>query len=426
MKRLEAIRAIGAAYNKGEHPPEEALSVLRKGVTDPTAVETKAARKAANKAARKAARKAAKEAKAQREARAREVEITYGKSNFEGKGIDLNAGNALRDISITGKPNLYTPPPKKKGKKKTVTLRGFGTEPREPGEPRKNRRTRKVNLAVYDAHRENDAAYQRIRAQQLAGLETGTSRFDSMFKAIINSQRPAIAAAITETEAPVISAPKAPVTSKQQAAAEIIAKEPTPYNEIAYVQALRTMTRADAWKLAKDPEASQAFLTALNNPAPVAVAIVETIAPVEEVAAAPVATPAISPRGTNVKATGTARQVTTTQRDPAEQLEFKRRVWANFAGRCAICGDSSDVNEGAHLESWERNHDNSTDNGVLLSPTFHRMLDRGLMAIHPESLTIHFKEEGVFKSLFEGKEIGSHSVPLNKAHLAKIWEKFTN
>lgn len=159
---------------------------------------------------------------------------------------------------------------------------------------------------------------------------------------------------------------------------------------------------------------------------PVAVAIAETVAPVEEVAAAPVATPAISPRGTNVKATGTARQVTTTQRDPAEQLEFKRRVWANFAGRCAICGDSSDVNEGAHLESWERNHDNSTDNGVLLSPTFHRMLDRGLMAIHPESLTIHFKEEGVFKSLFEGKEIGTHSVPLNKAHLAKIWEKFTN
>lgn len=163
----------------------------------------------------------------------------------------------------------------------------------------------------------------------------------------------------------------------------------------------------------------------MEKPTPVAVAIAETVAPVKEVAAAPVVAPAAAAPRANVKATGSARQVTTTQRDPAEQLEFKRRVWANFGGRCAICGDASDVNEGAHLEPWEANHDNSTDNGVLLSPTFHRMLDRGLMAIHPQSLTIHFKEEGVFKSLFEGQKIGAHSVPLNSDHLAKIWIKFT-
>jgi hypothetical protein len=78
------------------------------------------------------------------------------------------------------------------------------------------------------------------------------------------------------------------------------------------------------------------------------------------------------------------------QRDTAIQAEFRVLVRQNFGGRCAVSGKHlGGVLEAAHIEGadlgcWRRQR-------YLLSPTLHKLFDRHLMGVNPETLTVHFK-----------------------------------
>ncbi|MFX0614067.1 HNH endonuclease signature motif containing protein [Escherichia coli] len=111
-------------------------------------------------------------------------------------------------------------------------------------------------------------------------------------------------------------------------------------------------------------------------------------------------------------------------RTRTNQNDFKERVAANFGYRCAIT-NSGEALEAAHIEPVGTGN-NNTSNGVLLLACLHRLFDAGLMAINPESLTVHFKDDCTYfaKSMLEGKKLNDHSVPLNKSGLLERWLSF--
>lgn len=226
--------------------------------------------------------------------------------------------------------------------------------------------------------------------------------------AIAAAQLPEDFAPAVATSVITVEAPQLKVAANNSKPEEI-----RFFDTEAYKIAIRLMTSGEAWKMAHDPEASAAFM---KSRAPAA-------APETKPAPAKAA-PVTTVKASDFKATGSVQVVEVKQRLADEQADFKRRVRNSFFGRCAISGDTSSVNQGCHLEPFAVNRDNSTSNGILLSPTFHTMLDRGLLGINPETLTIHFAEEGIFKTMFEGKHLQAHTVELNKAALATIWAKF--
>jgi len=111
-------------------------------------------------------------------------------------------------------------------------------------------------------------------------------------------------------------------------------------------------------------------------------------------------------------------------RSRTNQNDFKERVAANFGYRCAIT-NSGEALEAAHIEPVGTGN-NNTSNGVFLLACLHRLFDAGLMAIEPDSLTVHFKADCTYfaKSTLEGKKLNDHSVPLNKSGLLERWLSF--
>ncbi|ROW55568.1 HNH endonuclease, partial [Cronobacter malonaticus] len=81
------------------------------------------------------------------------------------------------------------------------------------------------------------------------------------------------------------------------------------------------------------------------------------------------------------------------------------RVAANFGYRCAITG-SGEALEAAHIEPVGTGN-NNTSNGVLMLACLHRLFDAGMMAINPDTLTVHFRHDCTYfaKSMLEGTEL---------------------
>lgn len=108
------------------------------------------------------------------------------------------------------------------------------------------------------------------------------------------------------------------------------------------------------------------------------------------------------------------------QRDAAIQAEFKAELCYNFGYRCAVSGKHlGGVLDAAHIESAVKG-DYSASNGILLSPTLHRLFDANKMGINPETMTVHFKP-GIEFEEYEGRVITPLHYRLNKEKLAARW-----
>jgi len=111
------------------------------------------------------------------------------------------------------------------------------------------------------------------------------------------------------------------------------------------------------------------------------------------------------------------------QRDAAVQAEFRAMVRQNFADLCAVSGKHlGGVLEAAHIEGADLGC-YSVGNGILLSPTLHKLFDRHLMGVNPETLTVHFKP-GVEFEEYEGRVITPLIYNLDKARLAARWDEY--
>lgn len=62
--------------------------------------------------------------------------------------------------------------------------------------------------------------------------------------------------------------------------------------------------------------------------------------------------------------------------------------------------------------------------GILtLSPTLHKLFDRHLMGVNPETLTVHFRSDIEFPE-YEGRVISPLVYNLDKARLAARWDEY--
>lgn len=123
----------------------------------------------------------------------------------------------------------------------------------------------------------------------------------------------------------------------------------------------------------------------------------------------------------DIELVGSVQERTVKQRDAAKQKTFREYCFENFGDRCAISGKKlGGVLEAAHIQHGIRNN---PSNGILMAPTFHKLFDRGLMAINPESLGVHFAP-GIEWEEYEGKVIAPQVWELDKERLAVRWQEF--
>jgi len=173
----------------------------------------------------------------------------------------------------------------------------------------------------------------------------------------------------------------------------------------AYNLACRSLTKEEAIKIAKSEHLSQQFLTVKSELEIVALTDNES-----------------KYHQQPEKIQGNTHNHLVSQRDTTEQNDFKKRVMSNFSNKCAITGSNLPVLQACHLEPFSLNKNHSTNNGIPLEPTLHAMLDRGLLAIHPHHLTVHFAIECYYKTLYEGKKITPHFIELDRKALHHVWE----
>ncbi|AUU26771.1 MULTISPECIES: HNH endonuclease signature motif containing protein [Citrobacter] len=202
------------------------------------------------------------------------------------------------------------------------------------------------------------------------------------------------------------------------------------FNKQVYQTALLTMTQSEAWKLATDEEDSMIFLSdRYISPLTPPESNIETSL-VMDGGATDINTELTKSleAANDTCATGRTVEVTHKVRHAGDQADFKRRVWENFNGRCAVTGYSlpEGILEAAHIEAITEAANNNTSNGLLLEVSLHRMLDKGLMGINPDDLTVHFAIDCIHKSMFEGKTLQPHRVGLDTDKLTAKWKEFND
>ncbi len=82
------------------------------------------------------------------------------------------------------------------------------------------------------------------------------------------------------------------------------------------------------------------------------------------------------------------------------QHRFKFQVLRRYGATCAMCDlQVRELLEAAHIVPDEKNGSNDPRNGLVLCRNHHVALDRGLLAIHPESLEFHIRRDGPDKGM---------------------------
>jgi putative restriction endonuclease len=80
-------------------------------------------------------------------------------------------------------------------------------------------------------------------------------------------------------------------------------------------------------------------------------------------------------------------------RERLGQGAFRTLVTEAYGRRCAVTGERTlPVLEAAHIKPYARQGPNRVDNGVLLRSDLHRLFDRGLVTIEPDTMRFHVSE----------------------------------
>ena len=72
-----------------------------------------------------------------------------------------------------------------------------------------------------------------------------------------------------------------------------------------------------------------------------------------------------------------------------DQKEFREAVFSTYAGKCCLTGYSeSSALEAAHIMPYMGDQSNLIDNGLLLRVDVHRLFDKFLISINPQTLRV--------------------------------------
>lgn len=111
-------------------------------------------------------------------------------------------------------------------------------------------------------------------------------------------------------------------------------------------------------------------------------------------------------------------------RDVHVQSQFRELLDKNFGSLCAVSGKHlNGVLEAAHIEPTSVAGCYNASNGILLSPTFHRLFDTNMMGIDPDTLQVHFAS-GIEFPEYEGVCIKPLIYNLDKNRLRARWLEF--
>lgn len=112
-----------------------------------------------------------------------------------------------------------------------------------------------------------------------------------------------------------------------------------------------------------------------------------------------------------------------------DQPEFAAAVRANCFDRCVITGAAlRERTEAAHLTEHKAGGADHYTNGLLLRIDLHRLFDAGVIAICPETLTVHVEPDALADDpdlqQYHGKPIAELRRPIDPANLAERWRHF--
>lgn len=128
----------------------------------------------------------------------------------------------------------------------------------------------------------------------------------------------------------------------------------------------------------------------------------------------------------NIELKASGRITEVFRRDPRAQQLFREMVVKAFGNRCAVTKKRlNGILEAAHIEEAAVDGCYNANNGILLSPTFHKLFDRHQMGIDPDTLKIHFKQ-GIEYDEYAGRVIDQPLYGLDREHLVVRWMKFLN
>lgn len=109
------------------------------------------------------------------------------------------------------------------------------------------------------------------------------------------------------------------------------------------------------------------------------------------------------------------------------QNDFRKAVGDNFNWCCCVTGESIRVMlEAAHISPHADGEDYNLNNGLLMTASLHRLFDAGLMAINPQTMTVHFKCDWLDRDLYEGTAIFKSHSSVSSIKLKERWEMFTS
>ncbi|QEW32571.1 hypothetical protein D0N50_13145 [Erwinia billingiae] len=97
-----------------------------------------------------------------------------------------------------------------------------------------------------------------------------------------------------------------------------------------------------------------------------------------------------------------------------------------FDNRCAVTKTClNDIQEPAHIEEEALGGCYNANSEILLSPTFHNLVDTHQMGIDPEILKVHFKQ-GIEYDEHAGRGIVQPLHGLGRELFAVCWQNFSN
>ncbi len=112
-----------------------------------------------------------------------------------------------------------------------------------------------------------------------------------------------------------------------------------------------------------------------------------------------------------------------------DQANFSEAVRYNCFDRCVITGATTRWrNEAAHIIEHKHDGPDHYTNGLLLRIDLHRLFDKNLLAICPQTLTVHITPELLVDdpdlNAYQGKLIAELRHPVNPDYLIARWEAF--
>jgi hypothetical protein len=111
------------------------------------------------------------------------------------------------------------------------------------------------------------------------------------------------------------------------------------------------------------------------------------------------------------------------------QVSFRKQILEIYNGECCVTGcRETSVLEAAHIVPYMGSHSNTPDNGLCLRVDIHRLFDRYLLSVNPESLVLEIAPSLMADSHYsclKGIALKSGSVSPRRELLEKHYLSFT-